>query len=398
MHSRAGALPLVTAGSLMSDRHASTHRIVHGVLLALAAVLLPVLTLVGVRILLESRDGEVVNPVLDPELPGYQALVAPSPTLLAVHTDAEGQLVGVALLAMAGDEAEGGSVILIPPATMGTAPNIGELALEYVQVVNGVDATHALAEVILRIGVDDAIELDHDTWAALTEPLEGLTLSNPDPLDGPEGVVFPAGEITLAPDEVGIYLAWLSEGENPLNRLLRQELVWRAWLDAVGDDPSATSFPGEQDRGLARFVPAIAAGVHRLAPLPITPAEVDEGQRPLFLPDEEAIAALVARLVPFPAGARPGDRPLVRLVDASGRREVLEPASRQVALGGGQVVMIGNAEEFGAATTEILIADEQYRAVAESVAEELGVGSVQVIDYIDESVEIIVMIGLDYSL
>lgn len=387
----------MTAGSLAPERIRSVHRIVHGVLLALAAIALPILTYTGVQALLDSRDGEVIDPILDPALPGYQALVAPSPTLLVVHTDTDGRLVGVAMLAMAGEEAEGGAVLLIPPATLATVPEFGAFTLEYIQNLNGVDTTRSLSEWILGIGVDDVVPVDHDTWAELVEPLGGLTLSNPDPLSGPDGVVFPAGEITLAPDQVGPYLAWLGPGENPLNRLLRQELVWQSWLDAVGEDGSAVVFPGEQDRGLARFVPAIASAAHRVAALPVTPAEVAEGEAPMFLPDDEAVAALVPELVPFPAGALPGQRPLVRLLDASGRFDALASAAREVALGGGQVVMIGNAEQFGATATEVLIADQAFRPIAESVAEQLGVGSVQVIDYIDDSVDVIVLIGLDYS-
>lgn len=383
-------------GSLGADRNWPVHRIVYGVLLGLATIALPVLVYSGVRALLDSRDGEVIDPVLDPALPGYRALVAPSPTLLAVHTDPSGELVGVALLAMAGEDTVGGASLLIPPATVASIPDLGDFTLRFIQAENGIESTHSLAEWILGIGIDEVAELDHDLWSQLIEPLGGLTLVNPDSLSGPDGLVFEAGEITLAPDEVGPYLAWLGPDENPLNRLLRQELVWRAWFEALRDAPDAAEFPGEQDRGLARFVPAIAAGSPRLMALPVMPVEIADGD-PQFLPDDDAIAALVSEVVPFPAGARPGERPLVRLLDASGRSEVLAPAARQVALGGGQVVIIGNAEEFGAETTEVLISDEDFRPVAESVLEQLGVGSVQVIDYIEESVDVIVLIGLDYQ-
>lgn len=386
----------MTVGSLGADRNWPVHRIVYGVLLGLATIALPVLVYSGVRALLDSRDGEVIDPVLDPALPGYRALVAPSPTLLAVHTDPSGELVGVALLAMAGEDTVGGASLLIPPATVASIPDLGDFTLRFIQAENGIESTHSLAEWILGIGIDEVAELDHDLWSQLIEPLGGLTLVNPDSLSGPDGLVFEAGEITLAPDEVGPYLAWLGPDENPLNRLLRQELVWRAWFEALRDAPDAAEFPGEQDRGLARFVPAIAAGSPRLMALPVMPVEIADGD-PQFLPDDDAIAALVPEVVPFPAGARPGERPLVRLLDASGRSEVLAPAARQVALGGGQVVIIGNAEEFGAETTEVLISDEDFRPVAESVLEQLGVGSVQVIDYIEESVDVIVLIGLDYQ-
>ena len=94
-------------------------------------------------------------------------------------------------------------MLLIPPATLATVPEFGAFTLEYVQNLNGIDTTRSLSEWILGIGVDDVVSVDHETWSELVEPLGGLTLSNPDPLSGADGVVFPAGEITLAPDQVG---------------------------------------------------------------------------------------------------------------------------------------------------------------------------------------------------
>jgi hypothetical protein len=378
----------------------NVHLVIYAALLSVAVIAVPILSYVGVRTLLDSRDGEVIDPILDPALPGYQALVSPSPTLAVLHTSDDGSLVGVAVLALSGEDVDGGSVLLVPPATIAAVPEFGDLTLEYVQSLNGTDTTFSLIEWILGLGIDDVVVLGHGTWAELVEPLGGLTLTNPDDLTGPDGAVrFPAGTLALAPDEVGPFLETLEAGENPLNRLLRQELVWSAWLKALADDPDAGRFGGEQDRGLARFVPTISAGQRRIVQLPVTapPTEPGAADPVVFVPDDEAIAELIPQVVPFPAGARPGDRPLVRVLDGSGRQAVIAPAVRQVAVGGGQVVMIGNADAFGVAETQLLVADEALVPFARSVAEALGVGSVQVVDYIDENAELIVVLGDDYA-
>ena len=384
-------------GSAVSRR--SHHLVVYGILFALAVAAVPVLAVVGVRTLLDSRDGEVLNPVLDPALPGYQALVSPSPTLAVLHLDPDGALVGVAVLALAGEDTEGGSVLLIPPRTLASVPQFGDFTLEYIQDLNGTDNTRSLVEFVLGLGLDEVVEVTDSDWAELVEPLGGLVVVNPDTLTSPDGsAAFPAGELVLEPALVGPFLSILEPTENPLNRMLRQELVWRALLDALAEEPGAMRFAGEQDRGLARFLPAIAAGTSRLETLPIEPpAEVTApGEVGSFSPDAEAIAGLIPQLVPFPAGARPGDRPLVRVLDGSGRQWVIPPAVRQVAVAGGQVVMIGNTDEFGVADTQVLVADAAFDSFARSVADALGVGSVQRVDYIDENAEVIVVLGTDY--
>ena len=383
----------------MSSLPAKGHLAIWSVLFVLASASVPVLGYLGVRTLLESRDGEVINPVEDPSQPGYQALVSPSPTLLVAHTGPSGALVGAAVLALTGDETAGGSVLLVPPPTFVDVPDIGGLSLEYVHVFNGLDSTVTLTELVLRMGIDDVVELRTDDWTRLVEPLGTIGLTNPDELRADDGsVAFASGRLQLTADQVGPYLEFLGAGESPLNRVLRQELLWEAWLAALAEDPTALDVPGEQDRGLARFVPELADGAHRVATLPgQVDGLTDPDQPVLFRPDHDAIAALVPQLVPFPAGASPGDRPLVRVLDGSGRAEILPSAVRRVAAGGGQVIMIGNADQFDETETRIVVADETLRAAAQSVAEALGVGSVQVNDQFEESDEITVVLGSDFT-
>src|SRR5690606_12450657 len=191
-----------------------------------AALAVPVLAVVGARTLLDSRDGAVIDPVVDPALPGYQALIAPSPTLGVVHLDDDGLLVGVAVLALAGggEGASGGSVLLVPPRTLVDVPEFGEFTIEYIQALNGSESALSFVEYVLALGVDELVELRHDDWANLVAPPGGLTVSNPDSISGPAGEVrFAAGELELAPDELGEFLAVVEPGESPLNSLLRQE-------------------------------------------------------------------------------------------------------------------------------------------------------------------------------
>ena len=62
-----------------------------------------------------SRAGKCVSTVTDPALPGFEAFLDPTPTLLVVHGSG-GSLVSASVLALNSGDV-GGSVLLVPPAT-----------------------------------------------------------------------------------------------------------------------------------------------------------------------------------------------------------------------------------------------------------------------------------------
>src|SRR5690606_12750283 len=93
------------AGRVERRRRAERRRRMTGAAYAVAvgvlALSIPVLGYLGARTILDSSDGEVVDPILDPTEPGYRALIQPSPTMLLVHEDPNGDVVGAAVLALA---------------------------------------------------------------------------------------------------------------------------------------------------------------------------------------------------------------------------------------------------------------------------------------------------------
>lgn len=365
--------------------------------LAVLGLMVPVLGWVGVRAILDSSDGQVVDPQLDPEEPGYQALVSPSPTLLLAQLDEEGTLAGVAVLGLADEASEGGGVLLVPPATVGDVPDIGELPLDAAYAFSGLDALRATAEFALGIGIDEAVVVDAADWAAVLELTGPLRLTNPDALRAEDGTVaFPSGAIELAPADVPRYAALLRPDETRLNRLLRQELVWRAWLDALSDASGEVAFPGEEGRGLARFLPAIAAGQARIEPLPVQQVEGDDGSE-LFEVDPDALGRVLPEIIPFPASNGERSRPLVRILAGSGPGAGTAEVAGGVVRAGGQVVIVGNADRFDYDETLITYWDPSHRESAEAVAETLGFGTVAQVDEVDESADIVVVIGRDVT-
>jgi hypothetical protein len=399
----AGATTTVDEGQVVRSerRRRMQHRrrragIAYAVAVALLAVSIPVLGFVGVQTILGSSDGEVMDPVLDPTEPGYRALIQPSPTMLLVHENDDGAMIGGALLSLAGTEGGGGSLVVLPPSLVGDIPDIGTLSLGVANDLNDADAARAAAEWILHMDVSEVVALSHAELAEFHAATGPLTIQNPDTVRLDDGTTFPAGQLVLEPDEIPRYSAHLGDEESQLNRLLRQQLVWDAWIEQISTS-GEVSFPGEQDSGLARFLAGIVEGTHRVenVPLDVDSAQPDPGERVQLRLDEDRWAELLPDLVPFPAGATEGDRFIVRVLAGTEDDSTVRPAARVIVAAGGQVNMIGNADEFGHETTEIIYYDPAHRSDAEAVADALGFGTVTFVDEIDDSADVIVVLGAD---
>ena len=410
-------------------RHRRGRRVrlaIYAVALLSLTVAIPLLARIGARAVLDSRDGEIADPVLDPSEPGYQAVVPPTPTLLVAHVGPDG-VAGLTLLVVAGGDRPGGSVLFIPPAVEVDLDGIGTLTIADAAALAEIDSALGATEQLLNLSIDDLAILDAEGWRRAVDPVGSLTIENPDALTSPDGTtVFPPGPLTLAPDQVGPYLAAAEPGEDPGNPLLRQELVWRAWLDAVAAAGPSGAPPGEVDSGLGRFVPAVASGSRRVETLPASVVEVpapgvadpDAGEPAAGDPgaadpgavdgaetattvvwraDEDAVAALIPQLVPFPAGADPGDRVRVRVLDGTGDTARVLPAARLLVAGGGQIVLIGNADRFDHTETLVFHGPGLPPDDAVAMAEALGLGTVREADAQDEDVDVTVVLGSDYQ-
>jgi hypothetical protein len=92
-------------------------------LVVLLALSVPLVAWFGKESLLDSRGGKVEAPILDPEAPGYEAVVEPTPTMLLVNLAPDDTLAGVTFLAQAG--ATSGSVLFIPVNTVVEVDDLG---------------------------------------------------------------------------------------------------------------------------------------------------------------------------------------------------------------------------------------------------------------------------------
>ncbi len=369
---------------------------------AVALVLLvgaiPVLGLVGQRIINQTRDGRVFNPVRNPNAPGYEALVDPTPTALMVQVDSAGKPTSATLLALsAGDR--GGSVIFLPLDTAVTRPALGVDRLSVAYALGGVDILKAQVAGLLNIGIDEAVKVDDAKWSQLVRPVGPLTIDNPDSVTTPSGRSFASGRLTLTPDEIGPFMAARAEGESDLNRLARQKLVWLAWLKAVGAAPGAPSVSGDASSGTGRFVRTLARGTVQADTLAVTETGNGNGGggSPAFQIEPQAELSQVTKAVPFPRSPTPGGRITVRLLNGTKPGPIPSSITDALVRGGAELTSLGNPQSFGRAKTRIDYYSPVSKARAESLHFALGFGEVVYVPRDDQSVDVTVTLGADMS-
>lgn len=367
---------------------------VFAVAVVLLVTAIPVLGLVGQQIIRQTHDGRVFNPVRNPDAPGYEALVDPTPTALLVQVDGAGKPTSATLLALgAGDR--GGSVILLPLDTAVAHPALAVDRLGAAYALGGIDILKAQVAGLLNVGIDEAVKVDDAKWAQLVGPVGSLTIDNPDSVNTTSGLSFASGRLTLTPEQVGPFLAARNEGESDLNRLARQKLVWLAWLKAVGGARGADLLPGEVSAGTGRFVRTLARGTVQVDTLAVTEAGTALAGGPVFKVDAQAELAQVTKAVPFPRSPAPGARITVRLLNGVKAGPISSAVTDALVRGGAELTSLGNPQRFGLAKTRIDYYAPASKARAELLRLALGVGDVVYVARDDQSVEVTVTIGDD---
>ena len=361
---------------------------------------IPTLLWIGSRVVLGSSDGKIVKSITDPAAPGWEATVDPTPVMALALVNEQGQLDSVAVLALTGEGS--GSVVVLSSSTVMGVPGIGNVPLSIVYSTGGVDVLREGLQGILGIGLSDIDVIEPSEWADLVAPVAPLQVTNPDPVRtsnafGQADVSFPQGSIDLPANQVWSYLSSRNPGETDLNRLVRIEAFWRAWTAKVGaatDQSSAV--PGETDSGLGQFVRGLGSGQVDASSLPVRELPLGAGQDPVYEPTQSDVHDLMARIAPFPAGPE-GTRAHMTVLDGTGSLDHGLTAAVVFAANGGQIDKVGNAPEFGVATTQFIYYDDAVLTRVQRMRDALGVGDIVKSDELNSAADIVVVLGQDYE-
>lgn len=360
---------------------------------------IPVLGYVGSQVLKDSKAGSFTGSSLAPTDPGFEAQVEPTPTALAIQYDDQGVPVGLTFMALAGSDG-GGTVIFIPVETEVAVPRfgIGNLKLAWESAPKdepgaGQERLTSQVAQLLNVGITETVELDNASWDQLTAPVGPLNVENPDALDLGFGVTIPSGQTEVPSNLVGQYLAKSLPGESDVNRMVRHEALWRAWLQQVADSTDPAAVPGETASGIGAFARALADGPIDFQTLPVErDPEVDN----LYVVDKTAMKRMITDAVASPTAATPGSRFTVRLLNGVSADALPGEVVREIVGRGGAVTILGNGPEFGREETEIVYNDPANEDVAELVATSLGAtGKVRLDREAPDTVDLTIVLGSD---
>lgn len=336
------------------------------------AMAVPFLAIAGYHALLDSQAGRLVEQPGEGD-PGWRALVDPSPLAAVVEVD-EGRITGIALLAGTVNEGEGGTVILVPGTLLvDGAPLAARDPAQAVVALSGV--------LRLRITAIEAMETER--WLALLGE-RTYEVSNPDPvLDDGGQPLLAVGPAAIGGGNASVFLGRTAPGADPMTLLFRRELFWSALLA----DPPTSRSPGSDDP-LLGSLRAVVGPAARVLELPLA----DPGPEPS--PDLVASEALIRQVVPVPAGANPGDRLRVRVIDRTGMAD-LPAIAATVASTGSEVVEIGNAPEFDGGLTHLVVPSGLEDPGISELASLTGATTVHD-DGIDTESVVTLLIGTDF--
>lgn len=353
----------------------------------------------GTKAVLDTTDGEDVPVVTDPSEPGFLAFATPTPTLLIAHTDNDDTLVGVSVLARTALD-EGGSLSILSADLLLDIED--DVILDVAYREGGIDGLErAVAEWMDMGFTDEPMVMSTERLSGffdLIEPIPFVLVDDLVAADGEGGVevVIAAGARDFESDELAAVYGWRNPGEPDATRFNRQLAVWQAWLDEIrlAEDPiAATLFFTE---GLPPHLRAMGTGTADLEIAPMAPFWIDPDQ-PLYALQETDLEWPVQRrdeTVPLPVGREPGALPTVQLLDGTGDAANRDAALERVVAAGGEVFIIGNAREFGVATTTVAYHLAENEPVAVAFAEAMGVAA-EFVENPNEVVDLTVTIGFD---
>ena len=370
-------LPEKGDGRRRQRRTARRRRIRRTVGWALAVLVgLAVLGGVGwVVVGLLDRDGEPTpDTAADESEPG-----GPGPAL-AVLTDAAGQVYGITLLVPAAD-----TIVHVPPGTLVEVPSLGLASLQEAADAGGDDLLRQSLENLLGARLEEVLDVDPARLAAMLTEAGPLDVAVSEPVQtraasGRVEVLIPSGSFTILPENASSFLEPVGDG-SALERIVRHQLFWSAYLAAVDDTGSAAI------RALADV-----DARHRVLPVEVV-SEV-EGEE-LYRVDADGLDELVRRVLPD-AAPPDGTRIRVRILNGAGTPGVAQDVQPLLVDIGAEVTLSGNADRFDYATTQVVYYEDEDLESARAVAEALGVGEVVKSLTPLAVVDVTVVVGADF--
>ena len=142
-----------------------------------AVVWAGVLVLDGLETVLQSEEGKTREAVTDQAAPGFEAFVEQTWSMLIVTEDDAGELVQVAVLAVADRLNGGGTLLLIPPGLTTDGCDKSPCRLADRHRSGGVEADRSVVTALLDVDVTGTALLTPARWSSLADPVSRVPMA-----------------------------------------------------------------------------------------------------------------------------------------------------------------------------------------------------------------------------
>lgn len=337
----------------------------------------------------------------DPNAPGYVADPRPTDTDLFVLTDAEGGFAS-ALVVVPDQSGQGGTAVPLPPSFVvpeyeGSPP----MFLTDLYAEGGIDGLRERLGIALSFEIDSAEAVPAEALSLVAQG-EAIEIDNVDNLiaraeDGNEEVRYPAGALTLQPEEIVSFLAFEGADDPAPNQALRTEAVWeqllaRASVTQQPDLPEGERSLDSDAPGFGDALWSLVGGEVRFENVPMERVPVPDSYLVAWMPDPATLDQFVARVVPLPQNPAPGIRTATAILNGTANPDATAAAVPEVVSSGGWVSLVGNADSFDVATTTVEYSGPDAAEAAMKIAAMLGVEPTEATDSI-ESASVRVTLG-----
>lgn len=382
-----------------------------------AVVVLALLAVVVVVVVSGSFDRAMAP--FAPDAPAPPDVVADGdqqPSMVVITydgTEPSEQADGVLVLAY-DREAQQGTILLVPTATVADVPGHGSFQLREAFALGGQPLVQASLANLLGVRFDGSAALSHEGWAALLERSGGFELDVRarlvDEAAADAGPRFEPGPQFLDGPRLADYLTLRAESETELETLPRVQDVVVGLLERIGEEPGLldelftdgapmieTTDPDLARTLLRALSGARAEGRVTTATLPV--ATLGSGREDSYRLDASRAEALVTDQL---AASRPTDVAgagrSVQILNGNGVPGIGQQVAERLHDGGYRIVLTGNADSFDHTTTRILVYDasDEQLAVAQDVRDRLGVGEIQRSGSTQSVVDVTVVVGADF--
>ena len=343
----------------------------------------------------EPAPLEATGTSVVPDEPGEPA----PPRALLVQEGAEGEVVSVTVLVV-GPTGAGGNLVFAPVGSMVEVPSFGLNPLRDAFALGGLPLLQQSAENLLRIVFDQVALVTAEDLEALVEPAGTLVVELASAVEvvsevGRVQTVFPAGPVDVPPNAAAALLEVRGSGSD-LDRLVRHQAFWEAWLAAIEGDPSAVP-PAEGASGIGAVVAALAAGDVGYDLLPVEVLATGTGpDDDLYAVQGDDLEALVAEVAPG-SSAGAADRIRVQVLNGTGVPGLAQEVQPSLAPAGAIVSLTGNADRFDYEVTQVVFYRDEDLRDARAVQRALGVGEVVRSLVALDVVDVTVVVGADFT-